>query len=339
MAAPICIWNVRGINDITKAKEVNKVRLELGICLLSLIETKVKQEKYDRIRSLCCPGWRHTHNYANNPNGRVWLCWDPGIVNVTKLDESDQFLHCHITILSSSLEFILTSVYASNNPSCRLKLWADIVVLRSFVSLPWCVFGDFNNIISSSEKVGGDSVHPSQIQPFIDCLQQAGLSDLHFSGFHYTWCNNTLKKLKERLKSWAKTNGTCLHKRVQEAQKDLFQLQELLQNQPLNDSLADQERTAMRKYGTLARAEMAELRVKSDCMWMGLGDRCTAYFHNVIKERKNKSWIWSIISAQGMKLTKQDEVCEEFVKYYKDLMGSPATTSVTVDFFEQLNIN
>ncbi|KAF5195721.1 hypothetical protein FRX31_014692 [Thalictrum thalictroides] len=116
-----------------------------------------------------------------------------GIINVSKLDESDQFLHYHITILSSSLEFILTSVYASNNPSCRLKLWADIVDLRSFVSLPWCVFGDFNNIISSSEKVmGGNSVHPSHIQPFIDCLQEAGLSDLHYIGFHYTWCNNTI---------------------------------------------------------------------------------------------------------------------------------------------------
>ncbi|KAF5184056.1 Endonuclease/exonuclease/phosphatase, partial [Thalictrum thalictroides] len=147
-----------------------------------------------------------------------------------------------------------------------------------------------------------------------------------------------LKKLKERLRIWAKSNGTFLQKRVLEAKSELFFLQDQLQAQPYDAPLAAQERLAMKKYGTLARAELDDLQKKSDCMWLKFGDRCTSYYHNVIKERRNMSWIWSITTTEGNKLNQQNEVCAEFVQNYKGLMGTSATTNIPDNFYEQLDI-
>lgn len=48
--------------------------------------------------------------------------------------------------------------------------------------MPWLVFGDFNEILHSNEKLGGLDSDAKQMEAFRDYLSRCGLFDLRFVG-------------------------------------------------------------------------------------------------------------------------------------------------------------
>ncbi|KAF5183828.1 Dnase i-like superfamily protein, partial [Thalictrum thalictroides] len=136
-------------------------------------------------------GWSFLENYDKHTAGRIWVCWNDNEVEVHKLEESKQHIHCNVTILSSNSSFLFTCIYASNDRQERLLLWKDIINLYRGIKTPWCVLGDFNNVLYSHERVGRSLVHPSETTLLSDCLIEAGLSDLNFTGLLFTWSNNS----------------------------------------------------------------------------------------------------------------------------------------------------
>ena len=51
------------------------------------------------------------------------------------------------------------------------------------------MLGDFNEILSSVDKCGGNPVNMRKAQIFKDCLDERSLIDLGFQGSKYTWIN------------------------------------------------------------------------------------------------------------------------------------------------------
>ena len=51
-------------------------------------------------------------------------------------------------------------------------------------------FSDFNMILKSSEKLGGNSVDFPITSMFNNTLTNCGLNDLGYAGYKYTWANN-----------------------------------------------------------------------------------------------------------------------------------------------------
>jgi len=47
--------------------------------------------------------------------------------------------------------------------------------------------GDFNEILGSSEKLGGSNRNQAQMQLFRDVVDECGFIDLGFSGHRFTW--------------------------------------------------------------------------------------------------------------------------------------------------------
>ncbi|KAF9616609.1 hypothetical protein IFM89_030778 [Coptis chinensis] len=62
--------------------------------------------------------------------------------------------------------------------------------MQNCTSKPWCFMGDFNNVLYTNEILGCDVVHPKEVEDFMDCVVSAGLFDMKFTGFFYTWSNN-----------------------------------------------------------------------------------------------------------------------------------------------------
>lgn len=54
---------------------------------------------------------------------------------------------------------------------------------------PWLLVGDFNEIISSSEKFDGRIINLNRSNQFLQCLNYCQLIDLGFKGSRYTWTN------------------------------------------------------------------------------------------------------------------------------------------------------
>ena len=61
--------------------------------------------------------------------------------------------------------------------------------LKNQYTMPWIVFGDFNEITESDEKIGWLDRDAKQMAEFRDCLNRCELFDLGFIGQKFTWCN------------------------------------------------------------------------------------------------------------------------------------------------------
>lgn len=54
---------------------------------------------------------------------------------------------------------------------------------------PWCVMGNFNEIVSQDEKQGGQLRPTKQMEDFKHALETNCLFDLGWQGTKYTWTN------------------------------------------------------------------------------------------------------------------------------------------------------
>lgn len=73
------------------------------------------------------------------------------------------------------------------------------------------------------------------------------------------------------------------------------------------------------------------LRQKARIKWIQLGDANNKYFSAIIKERVQKKQIKNIISSSGQILYGPEEVKNEFVNFYKGLIGSSASILPAID--------
>ncbi|XP_028779226.1 uncharacterized protein LOC114735680 [Neltuma alba] len=94
------------------------------------------------------------------------------------------------------------TVYAIPHSNHRQLLWENLKSLSASVSKPWTVIGDFNNIISTNERIGGGRGNIQRMNWFQQQIDGCGLFDLGFSGSKYTWKGpkvNGYARLYERL--------------------------------------------------------------------------------------------------------------------------------------------
>lgn len=136
------------------------------------------------------------------------------------MEFSDEFLTFRVTTPGNN-QFMgfLPIVYASPDWKKRKKLWRDLTnfnVNHVTPRDPWLVIGDFNSIVSMSEKKGG-RVDPfaASARDFKDFILDNDLSDLGFVGAPFTWCNNRMghNRIIERLNragnaSWLQHYGS-----------------------------------------------------------------------------------------------------------------------------------
>lgn len=60
-------------------------------------------------------------------------------------------------------------------------------MLNSKQKLPWCCFGEFNELLEVKDKNGGAPRAHNQMQFFGDVLDQCGFVDLGYSRPDFTW--------------------------------------------------------------------------------------------------------------------------------------------------------
>lgn len=183
-------WNIRGLNDPMKQREARKLIKEHHLSLFGIVETKVKAINKDSILRSIARDWGVLCNYSHSPSGRIWVCWNPSVVSVTSIGQSDQVIHCAVQEVPNSWHCLVSIVYGDNCPARRDALWAD---LSSFAmttqGLPWLVAGDFNAIRRRNERVGGSLEWPNWMNSLEECVIQAELFDLRFGGKFFTWSN------------------------------------------------------------------------------------------------------------------------------------------------------
>ena len=145
-------WNIRGLNDPLKQREVRTFVKSQALDFIYLVETRVRAFNKDRIFNSLLPGWRLFHNYEHALLGRIWICGNPEKVSIDIIHSIDQAMLCHITVLESNVSFWFSAVYASNNYMDRRVLWRHLLWCEPLVGQnPWMIMGDFNTTRFSNE--------------------------------------------------------------------------------------------------------------------------------------------------------------------------------------------
>ncbi|XP_031287107.1 uncharacterized protein LOC116145808 [Pistacia vera] len=186
-------WNIRGLNGFSKQRAVRNWISDSSLGLISLLETKVEQSHLQSMVSFVCPLWQFLSNMIDSIACRVLVCWDSSLYSVHSLHCSLQEITCRVTHVSEGFSFWITFVNGSNDPRNRCNLW-DFLRDQSAVfgskGLPWLVLGDFNAILGASDRVGGDPAWYGYMDDFGQCIHDAELIGVPFTGLRYTWHNS-----------------------------------------------------------------------------------------------------------------------------------------------------
>lgn len=171
---------MRGLNDPLKQKEVKQLVRKYNLSLIGLLEHKIKEPNSNRILNSMLPNWSFANNYPCAPVGRICVSWDPSIITLIVLAQSNQAIHCQIQSVSGGVHFLATFVYGSNIYFEREILQHDLSIWNS--SSPWVILGDFNALCYPSDKVGGNRHWPSYMDAFSNCICSNEVDDLRYSG-------------------------------------------------------------------------------------------------------------------------------------------------------------
>ncbi|MCH83137.1 endonuclease/exonuclease/phosphatase family protein, partial [Trifolium medium] len=122
--------------------------------------------------------------------------------------------HMDLTLSSYSLNHVdievadsvkgnwrLTGFYGYPERSRRRDSWNFLCQLSHRSDLPWCIIGDFNDILSSDEKKGRADRENCLITGFREAVLDAGLFHLFMHGYQFTWFKSlgTERAVEEKL--------------------------------------------------------------------------------------------------------------------------------------------
>ncbi|KAL8519240.1 hypothetical protein ACS0TY_010253 [Phlomoides rotata] len=67
--------------------------------------------------------------------------------------------------------------------------WQLLHNIKPDPETPWMCIGDFNEILWSMEKSGGNMRNIHQMEAFREMVNKLELQDLNFKGYKFTWSN------------------------------------------------------------------------------------------------------------------------------------------------------
>ena len=129
-----------------------------------------------------------------------------------------------------------------------------------------------------------------------------------------------LKALKHVIREFSRYNYSDLEKRTQESLDYLLEAQgRVLENPTIHN--AELEIEWQRKWQTLSLAEESFFLKRSLVIWLGEGDRNTAYFHKMASSRQAVNHIHYLFDVNGSRLDSLSAIQNHCVDYFENLLG------------------
>ncbi|KAI9090316.1 hypothetical protein K1719_028651 [Acacia pycnantha] len=153
--------------------------------LLALSETKCETDsKFGCLNKLGFDGLELVPSAGRS--GGLVVVWKSSEIAVTVCGSGRQFMHLRCDC-GGNVIFFLSVIYAVPCTVQKRILWEELERFASAVVEPWAVLGDFNDILFSSEKLGGSGVDDRRMRIFNDRIIRCKLGDLGASGPKFTW--------------------------------------------------------------------------------------------------------------------------------------------------------
>ncbi|XP_042964718.1 uncharacterized protein LOC122298940 [Carya illinoinensis] len=194
----ILSWNCRGLGNPRTVHSLCFQTKEKDPDLVFLMETKLSQARATKVARKA----RFERCVAVDAVGRsggLMLMWKQD-VQLELINYSQRHINVLMKNDESNVNWVLTCFYGHPKTNKRREAWQ---LLQSFnpSDMGWGIIGDFNEILSHDEKVGGRVRSENQMGLFREVVENCKLFDLGWEGNKYTWCNRHENETftKERL--------------------------------------------------------------------------------------------------------------------------------------------
>lgn len=183
---PVLYWNYRGLgNPMTVASLTDLVR-QFSPSMVFLSKTKcdvTEINKFQRRTALVNGVWVELKGKA----GGLALNWNKEEdINVRSMSSR----HIDVSIRHFSGEYWrFTGIYEWSEHGQKQKTWDLVRHLGKDSEMAWVIRGDFNEILFTREKLGGNPCDFGSLKAFRDVLDCFNLSDISSKGYLFTWCN------------------------------------------------------------------------------------------------------------------------------------------------------
>lgn len=124
------------------------------------------------------------------------MLWRDVEFEVLPLAVHSQYVHMEVLSKALCQKFVITAIYAANGAVERLVLWDHLRTLHT--QDPWLLVGDFNNVLETDEREGGNVPQIQEYGPFTDCLEECEIMDKRSRGRSLTWTNGTIRSNIDR---------------------------------------------------------------------------------------------------------------------------------------------
>ncbi|CAN1247050.1 hypothetical protein LINGRAPRIM_LOCUS3341 [Linum grandiflorum] len=197
----ILAWNVQGLGSAWTSDSLQTLWRQTHPSIMFLSETKnhevrVKKKLNSQLK---------LNNYIFvNPRGRsggLVMAWISTLVGTVLMTNP----YC-ITVefcLPNDIIFTVVGVYISCDIRDRTDQLSSISQFCAQIKNPFVIYGDFNSILSYSEKVSSFDISLDNVKRSIDVFQQfvsdLALTDITPSAPLFTWTNRQAREVKCRL--------------------------------------------------------------------------------------------------------------------------------------------
>ncbi|XP_074337686.1 uncharacterized protein LOC141674885 [Apium graveolens] len=225
----------------------------------------------------------------------------------------------------------LTGIYGEPNRNYRRKTWDLLRILSRDSNLPWCLVGDFNNIVSQVHKKGGDPYPIALVDGFNEALNDAGLIDMDIVGHQYTWERSRGKPewVEVRLDravvtdSWLNEFPLAKLYNLEGSTSDHSPII-LLVKENWDDDVG---RDIQQKLYEEAKCKLHKVldqreifwRQRSKQLWLQAGDRNSRFFHNSATARRRSNQIHWLKNTEGEWRDWDSGLQDIITDYYKNL--------------------
>ncbi|XP_048502873.1 uncharacterized protein LOC125498665 [Beta vulgaris subsp. vulgaris] len=308
-------WKV--VTRKSKGKQVSfhSARMQHHVEVCALFGTRVREPKAMAVKKKFGASWSWVSNYDYFPRGRIWIGWKPGVFKVSVTRMTEQCVIAQVTNQVNEPAYTLIAMYGLHSIADRRQLWLD---LRSMVEeevFPYFIIGDFNTIYQAIDRVNGALVSKAETRDFSEFIMEMGVMEAPCTGAFYSW---STKAIGERISS--RIDAAFIN-------KDL--LIKLASSNEAEFQLTEKEvGERLRHWSSI---EDNILRQKARISWINLADSNTKFYFNVVKIRKARNAISVIQNSQGEMLTRREDIQAEVVDFYKNLMGTCASSLLGID--------
>ncbi|KAF5465338.1 hypothetical protein F2P56_015356 [Juglans regia] len=192
-------WNCRGLGNPRTVRELHCLVKTKVPNFVFLMETKCKRSKVEKIKRLLNMEYSFVVDCKGLSGGLAFL-WKED-VDAVLVSYSRQHISLEVKDLIKGKTWFLTGFYGNPITANRKGSWHLLRKLKPENGVGWLCVGDFNEILSTNEKVGGPLRPYGQMECFREALEDCDLSDMGYVGNKFTWSNNRggTEFTKERL--------------------------------------------------------------------------------------------------------------------------------------------